>query len=89
MDVPNDLDAALRALLRDERKRCYLSDEDLAFLDRLLDSIQDGSRGVFVVIHPDERMQYMLLNTNRAGAIGLLAKVLQRTAESLEGDSDR
>lgn len=86
MDIPNDLDAALRALLRDERKRCYLSDEDLAFLDRLLDSIQEGSRGVFVVIHPDERMQYMLLNTNRPGAISLLAKVLQRTAETLDAE---
>ena len=84
MELPEDLDAALRALLKDTNtKRCYLSDGDLAFLDRLLDSIQDGSKGVFVVLHPDERMQYMLLNTNRAGAIGLLAKVLQRTAESM------
>ena len=56
--------------------------------DRILKSIKQGSKGVFVVLHPNDRMQYMLLNTNRAGAIALLAKVMQRTAEALEADLD-
>ena len=52
-----------------------------------MDSVTTGSKGIFVVLHPNDRMQYMLLNTNRAGAIALLAKVMQRTAEALNPTS--
>ena len=66
-----------------------LDDEDRAFVERIMDSVTTGSKGIFVVLHPNDRMQYMLLNTNRAGAIALLAKVLQRTAEALEDDLNK
>ena len=75
MDVPENLDTFLRDLLKEEGGAIQLDDEDKAFIDR-------------VVLHPNDRMQYMLLNTNRAGAIALLAKVMQRTAEALEADLD-
>ena len=88
MDVPDNLDTFLNDLLRDESVGIQLDDEDRAFVDRILTSITQGSKGVFVVLHPNDRMQYMLLNTNRAGAIALLAKVMQRTAEALEADLD-
>jgi hypothetical protein len=89
MDVPENLDHFLTDLLKEEEGGAVqLDDEDRAFIDRILKSITQGSKGVFVVLHPNDRMQYMLLNTNRAGAIALLAKVMQRTAEALEADLD-
>jgi uncharacterized protein involved in type VI secretion and phage assembly len=90
MDVPENLDVFLTDLLKEEvgNSCVQLDEEDLAFIDRILKSITLGSKGVFVVVHPNDRMQYMLLNTNRAGAIALLAKVMQRTAEALEVDLD-
>jgi hypothetical protein len=90
MDVPDNLDGFLTDLLKEEvgNSCAQLDEEDLAFVDRILKSITLGSKGVFVVVHPNDRMQYMLLNTNRAGAIALLAKVMQRTAEALEADLD-
>jgi hypothetical protein len=88
MDVPENLDTFLKDLLADESSPVQLDEEDRAFIDRILKSITTGSKGVFVVLHPNDRMQYMLLNTNRAGAIALLARVMQRTAEALETDLD-
>ena len=88
MEVPENLDTFLKDLLAEESSTVQLDDEDRAFIDRILKSITTGSKGVFVVLHPNDRMQYMLLNTNRAGAIALLARVMQRTAEALETDLD-
>jgi hypothetical protein len=88
MDVPSNLDTFLKELLAEESVPVQLDDEDRAFIDRILKSITTGSKGIFVVLHPNDRMQYMLLNTNRAGAIALLARVMQRTAEALEADLD-
>jgi hypothetical protein len=88
MEVPENLDTFLKDLLADESSPVQLDEEDRAFIDRILKSITTGSKGVFVVLHPNDRMQYMLLNTNRAGAIALLARVMQRTAEALETDLD-
>lgn len=90
MDVPENMDTFLSELLKEEESSgcVQLDEEDRAFIERILKSITLGSKGVFVVVHPNDRMQYMLLNTNRAGAIALLAKVMQRTAEALEADLD-
>lgn len=86
VELPSDLDAFLKDILAGEPSSARLTPEDRAFVERILKSITTGSKGVFVVLHPNDRMQYMLLNTNRAGAIGLLARVMQRTAEALEAD---
>lgn len=88
MNVPDNLDAFLQQMLKEESASFHLADEDKAFIDRVLRSITKGSKGVFVVLHPNDHMQYMLLNTNRVGAIALLAKIMQRTAEGLEADAD-
>jgi len=90
MNVPENLDSFLHELLKEEEtgEVIHLDEEDRAFIDRIVRSITTGSKGIFVVLHPNDRMQYMLLNTNRAGAITLLAKVMQRTAEALEADLD-
>lgn len=87
MEIPENFDTFLQGLLKDD-EIIQLDDEDRAFIERILKSITTGSKGIFVVLHPNDRMQYMLLNTNRAGALALLAKVMQRTAEALEADAD-
>jgi hypothetical protein len=88
MDVPDDLEALLRHLVQSEAAASPLSADDRAFIDHILTSITHGSKGVFVVLHPNDKMQYMLLNTDRVGAIALLARVMQRTAEALQADLD-
>jgi hypothetical protein len=88
MDVPSNLDSFLKDMLAEEEATVELDSEDRAFIERILKSITTGSKGIFVVLHPNDRMQYMLLNTNRAGAVALLARVMQRTAEALETDLD-
>jgi hypothetical protein len=88
MDVPQNLDGFLNDLLRPDNAKVVLADEDRAFLERILASIETGSKGVFVVLHPNDRMQYMLLNTDRTGAVSLLAKVLARTADTIASDSE-
>jgi hypothetical protein len=88
MDVPQNLDGFLKDLLRPDNAKVVLAEEDRAFLERILASIETGSKGVFVVLHPNDRMQYMLLNTDRTGAVSLLAKVLARTADTIASDSE-
>ncbi len=85
MEFPGDLDAFLNDILAPP-PISDVTPEDRAFINRILRSIAFESKGIFLVLHPDERMEYMLLNTNRAGAIALLARVMQRTAEFLERD---
>jgi hypothetical protein len=91
METPDNLDDFLAGLIRHAaddgtEQDVKLNRDQRAFIERILDSVTTGSKGVFVVLHPNERMQYMLLNTNRAASIGLLANVIQRTGEALEAD---
>jgi len=86
MEVPNDMDGLLRGILSGDKswrgRFPGLDDDDVVFIEKILSNITDGSKAVFVAFHPDdERFQYMLLNTNRAGAVRLLARVLMRIAE--------
>ena len=66
--------------------RIKLDDDDRAFVERIMDSVTTGSKGIFVVLHPNKRMQYILLNANRSNAIALLSKVMQDVAQQLESD---
>jgi hypothetical protein len=95
METPDNLDDFLAGLIRQaadggtadgSAEDVKLNRDQRAFIERILDSVTTGSKGVFVVLHPNERMQYMLLNTNRAASIALLANVIQRTGEALEAD---
>jgi hypothetical protein len=88
MHVPDDLDALLQDLVQRDAATPRLAPEDRAFVNHILDSVTQGSKGIFVVLHPNDLMQYMLLNAERADAIALLARVMQRTAEGMQADSD-
>jgi hypothetical protein len=92
MELPENLDGFLTNLLQQDSadeesaSRVKRDSDERAFVERIINSVSSGSRGIFVVLHPNDRMQYMLQNVNRAGAIALLAKVMQRIAEVLEAD---
>jgi hypothetical protein len=92
LDTSQNSDAFLTTLLQprsadeEPESRAKLDGIDRAFVERIMGSVTTGSKGNFIVLHPNDQMQYMLLNTNRSGAIALLAAVMQRTAEGLEVD---
>jgi hypothetical protein len=93
MDIPENLDAFLINLLEhssdeDPAPQVELDDDDRAFVERIMESVAAGSKGIFIVLHPNEQLQYMLLNTKGAGALVLLATVMQRHAETLAADVD-
>lgn len=93
MDTPANLDVFLANLLaggidEEPAPNIGLDDNDRAFVDRILESVTTGSKAIFVVLHPNERLQYMLLNSSRAGAIALLASVMRLAAEALESDAE-
>jgi len=89
---PDKLDALLFDILNPTEDAITTNDgigiEHREFIERTVASVETGSRAIFVVIHPNDRMQYMLLNSNRYKALGLLAEVLKRTAATLESDFD-
>jgi hypothetical protein len=62
----------------------HLDDEDVAFVEKILRSIEGGSKAIFVALHPDDRLQYCLVNTNRVGSLALLGRVMTRIAEKAE-----
>jgi hypothetical protein len=91
MYPPDNLDALLaelRATKTDGQVHCvFLDPDDLAFVQRILDSITTGSQGVFVVRHPDDRMQYMCLNANNLTAITLVGEVMARLARRINDEA--
>lgn len=82
MDVPANVDDLLQGILRESKNDSVmeLAPEDREFVNKILKSIKAESRGIFLAIHPDGRMQYMLLNTSQSGGIKMLADVLARLA---------
>ncbi len=88
MEIPSDIDRLLSSIL-DEAKPTSngrLSVEDRAFLNRMIQAIDSGSKGVFVVVNPDNSLDYLIANETRIGAIALLARMIQRTARHIEAD---
>jgi hypothetical protein len=91
MELPDNLDALLtelRAPKHDGQVKCErLTDDDLAFVQRILDSLKTGSKGVFAVIHPDNNMQYITLNAKGLASLVLVGKVMARITERLNDEA--
>jgi hypothetical protein len=92
MDTPDDLDGFLTRLLQtaddsETPSPAKIDREERAFIERVMTSVTNGSKGIFVVLHPSDQLQYILLNADRVGGIALLAKVMQRAAEALEAEA--
>jgi hypothetical protein len=87
MYPPDNLDALLaelRATKHDGQVTCEaLTDDDLAFVQRALDGLKTGSRGVLAMITPDDRLQYITLNAKELSAIAILGRIVTRIAERI------
>lgn len=88
METPEDIDKLLKSLLSDDKTAqdsVEIDEEDMAFLNRLIDSVKRGSRAILIVVDPeDEQMEYIVANASRAQAIVMLARMIQRTARKLQ-----
>lgn len=88
METPEDIDKLLKSLLSDDKTALdsvEIDEEDMAFLNRLIDSVKRGSRAILIVVDPeDEQMEYIVANASRAQAIVMLARMIQRTARKLQ-----
>lgn len=93
METPHDIDQLLYSILADARlessERDRLTVEDRAFVGKMLDAIDRGSKAVFVVVNPDNSLDYLIANESRTGAIGILARMIQRTARHINERGDR
>ncbi len=87
METPHDIDQLLYSILADARtdgaQQEQLTPEDRAFVGKMLDAIDRGSKAVFVVVNPDNSLDYLIANESRTGAIGILARMIQRTARHI------
>jgi hypothetical protein len=93
METPENIDGLLAELRADkcgdESKTVTcdrIRNDDLAFVQKILDSLASGSRAIFVAMHPDGKFQYVILNTSRVGSLALLDDVMKRIAEAIAND---
>lgn len=93
METPHDIDKLLFSILAEARtdaaEREQLTAEDRAFVGKMLDAIDRGSKAVFVVVNPDNSLDYLIANESRTGAISILARMIQRTARHINERGDR
>jgi hypothetical protein len=93
VETPHDIDRLLYSILADARgegaSHDRLTSEDRAFVGKMLDAIDHGSKAVFVVVNPDNSLDYLIANESRTGAIGILARMIQRTARHISERGDR
>jgi len=85
VEVPQNLDLLLNSILEDAKPvHERLSNEDRSFVQRMVAAINSGSKGVFIVVNPDNSLDYLIANENRVGAIAILARMIQRTARHID-----
>jgi hypothetical protein len=89
VETPKDIDHLLRSIIEDARHHQMqrLSPDDRAFVTKMIDAINNGSKGVFIVVNSDNSLDYLIANESRVGAIAILARMIQRTARHLEEES--
>jgi hypothetical protein len=81
----NKLDELLRTI-RDNP--CTVDPADRAFIESMITRAESGSRGVFAMIHPNGRMQFILLGAkDTSGAMGIIARVMLRLSEISGADA--
>lgn len=91
MEVPGDIDAVLKRLLRgtqpattsERPDHSVLAAEDEAYLESLVVAVRSGRRAVLIVEDVDERLRYMFSNTLPAEAIAMLGKVTEATGRRI------
>lgn len=97
METPQDIDLLLNSILESSKSNKpltgnpageRLSADDRAFLNRMIQGINDGSKAVFMVVNPDNSLDYLIANESRVGAIAMLARMIQRTARHIEEEGE-
>ncbi len=89
-----EVDKILREILSDEQRtkeidamldcddKFEIDSSDLAFIKKMLDSCRKGSQAVFIALHPNDRMQYMVIGIEDEdylrGGIALVAMALSQ-----------
>jgi hypothetical protein len=78
--MADDIDRILHDIIKPQQDAApvRLEPDDLVFINHILNSIVAGSKGAFVVLHPDDHMQYILLNADRKDCVRLLTIILER-----------
>lgn len=87
METPADIDSLLHSILEQSYAKPSadrLSVDDRAFVSRMIDAVNTGSRGVFIVVNADNSLDYLIANESRVGAVAILARMIQRTARHIE-----
>jgi hypothetical protein len=87
METPADIDSLLHSILEQSRTRSShdrLSVDDRAFVSRMVEAVNTGSKGVFIVVNADNSLDYLIANDSRVGAMAILARMIQRTARHVE-----
>ena len=83
MDTPDDIDGLLRELRRRKLTRFeHIADEDTQFIEYVLGQCEKGSKGIVAVLHPNNKMQYILIGVDHDSAVDLLVKILIRVARN-------
>ncbi len=90
MEVPGDIDAVLKRLLKNARPAAKsraegsaLAPEDDAYLESLVSAVRSGRRAVLIVEDVDERLRYMFSNALPAEAVAMLGKVTEATGRRI------
>jgi len=87
METPADIDTLLHSILEQSRTKSpsdRLSIDDRSFVSRMVEAVNGGSKGVFIVVNADNSLDYLIANDSRIGAIAILARMIQRTARHVE-----
>jgi len=84
MNPPDDANDLLRTINMAKHAAKTLCEEDHQLIARMIEAIKGGSKGVFLVINPDNSIDYLIANDTRLGAISVLSRMIQRTANRIE-----
>ena len=80
----------LREILEDDaHNRGRLSHQDRTMIADMVAKMQRGSRGVFLVVNPDNSIDFMITNDSIVGAIGMLSRWINLATKRLEKRGDR
>ena len=88
METPDrdEMNQILRGILEESKNNesAYYSQSDLNFINSMLLHSKAGTKGIFVLLHADNTFQYQIFGTDFAGAISVLALVIQRISKILK-----
>lgn len=87
-----DWDKALKDLtakpVRDRNGNLDYSAKDREIINRIIeDAKPKDAAGIFIVKHPDDRLEFLIANADRIEAMRLAAKFIQQNAATLKSQN--